>query len=74
MTPGSTVIWLKPNMKTEIRPDGSVWWFGVNQKKAIMPDGEHTLKDGKKIVTKGGKLVSPKSLLPKSQSPKKSAS
>jgi hypothetical protein len=67
VTPGSTVIWLKPDMHAEIRPDGSVWWFGSNYRKALVGDGEHEMKDGKKIVTQSGKLVSPKSLLPKQQ-------
>jgi len=58
ITPGSQIIIFKDKIKAEIRPDKSVWWFGVNQKKALVADGVHELKDGQKIKTLGGKLVS----------------
>lgn len=73
VTAGSKVIVLKGNLTAEIRPDKSVWWFGVNQRKAIVADGTHELKDGQKIRTKGGKLVSKMPRLDPKLQPQKSA-
>jgi hypothetical protein len=48
---------LKDGTKLDITPEGVVSVIGKDGKGTPAPDGTHELKDGKKITTKGGKVV-----------------